>query len=218
MQFNERTLTILKNFSTINMSLLINPGNTITTMASDKSMLATADVAENFERQFAIYDLSKFLGVFSLFQNPDIVINEKFATISSGRRKVNYVFADIETIPVPKSNKIELSDIIVEFDLSLGMLKDIKKASSVLDLPEIAVMAEDGDLSIKSFDSQNPTGDTYNIKVGGCDDTFSFIFKTDKLKMLDQDYTIMVDRRGIIQFKASDINYWVPVEHNSKNK
>lgn len=218
MQLNERTLTILKNFNSINSSILINPGNIITTMALDKTMLATAEIAESFDKQFGIFDLSKFLGVLSLFENPDIIINEKYATISSGRRNVTYVFADTETIPAPKSNKIDLKEVFVAFDMSLGMLKDIKKASAVMSLPEIAIFAEDNELSIKAFDSQNPTGDTYNIKIsdGDYDSNFSFIFKTDKLKMIDQDYRVYVDRMGICKFEAPDISYWLTVEYNSK--
>jgi hypothetical protein len=218
MQFDDRTLLILKNFNTINQSILIKPGNFITTMSANKSMLATAKVTESFEKQFAIYDLSRFLGVFSLFDKPELVINEKFATIKSGSKRVNYTFADPETIPVPKSSSIDLEDVVVEFEMTAAMLKDIKKASDILGLPEIAIVADAGSLKVKTFDSQNPTGDTYDINISEIEQEFSFIFKTENLKFLEQDYNVKVDSRGIAQFTGVDIQYWVPVEHNSKKK
>ena len=61
------TIEILKNFCSINKSLVINPGNKLSTLSINKNILAIADVEEQFESQMSIYDLGVFLGGLSLF-------------------------------------------------------------------------------------------------------------------------------------------------------
>ena len=52
-----RTVEILKNFCTINKSIVIKPGNQIATLSINKNILAIADVEETFDSEIAIYDL-----------------------------------------------------------------------------------------------------------------------------------------------------------------
>ena len=61
------TIEVLKNFCSINKSLVINPGNKLSTLSINKNILAYADVEESFDSQMSIYDLGVFLGGLSLF-------------------------------------------------------------------------------------------------------------------------------------------------------
>ena len=72
MKLSNETVTVLKNFSTINQNLVIKPGNKISTMSAMKNIVAKATVEETFDREFAIYDLNSFLGELSLFDKPDL--------------------------------------------------------------------------------------------------------------------------------------------------
>ena len=40
MKFSERTLTVLKNFATINPSIVFNPGKTLRTISPTKTVMA----------------------------------------------------------------------------------------------------------------------------------------------------------------------------------
>ena len=51
MKLSENTLSVLKNFSTINQNLLIKPGKTLSTMSAMKNIVATAKVEEDFKQQ-----------------------------------------------------------------------------------------------------------------------------------------------------------------------
>jgi hypothetical protein len=42
MKINNKTLNILKNFATINPSIIVKPGNTLKTISSSKTILARA--------------------------------------------------------------------------------------------------------------------------------------------------------------------------------
>ena len=71
MKLSKKTLAILKNFATINQSIVVKPGNKLETISNVKDVFAKVEVEETFENNFAIYDLNEFLGVVSLFEDPD---------------------------------------------------------------------------------------------------------------------------------------------------
>ena len=78
MKLSKETIEVLKNFASINSNILVNPGDTLTTVSPVKNVLAEAKVPESFPIQFGLWDLNKFLGVVSLFQDPEFVFDEKF--------------------------------------------------------------------------------------------------------------------------------------------
>ena len=56
-----RTVEILKNFCSINKSIVIKPGAQLATLSINKNILAVADVEEAFDSEIAIYDLGMFI-------------------------------------------------------------------------------------------------------------------------------------------------------------
>ena len=60
MKLSQKTNEVLKNFSSINNSLLFNEGTVLRTVSPTKSVMGRAEVTESFPRQFAIYDLNQF--------------------------------------------------------------------------------------------------------------------------------------------------------------
>ena len=66
-QLSKKTIDLLRNFSTINKSILIQPGKFLQTMSVNKNIIAMGQIAENIPEQMAIYDLPLFLGALSLF-------------------------------------------------------------------------------------------------------------------------------------------------------
>ena len=71
MQLSEKTVSLLKNFSGINQSILFKSGNKLRTISVMKNILAEVQVEEEFEKDFGIYDLNQFLNAMSLYQNPN---------------------------------------------------------------------------------------------------------------------------------------------------
>ena len=61
MKLTSKTISILKNFSTINQNLMVKTGNALSTMSAMKNIVAQAEVTEKFPQDFAIYDLNEFL-------------------------------------------------------------------------------------------------------------------------------------------------------------
>lgn len=217
MKLDQRTLQVLKNFSGINPSILFKTGNILKTVTPTKTILAKATLEQEFPSSFAIYDLSKFLSVLSLFDDPDLEIGEKSVVIRSGRKKVNYVFADPNTIVAPKDDKeIRFPNADVSFELTNEALTDVTKALGVLRQPEIAIVGNGETITLQTTNSKDPTSDEYSVEVGETDKNFNFIFKAENLRLLPDNYQVDIASAGISRFSSKDVEYYVAIEANSK--
>lgn len=216
MKLSNRTVSVLKNFASINPSLQLNEGNVLRTISPNKTILAKATLQDNIDRTFAIYDLSRFLGVVSLFNEPVFELKEQMAVITSQGRKVSYTYADPSTIVVPPSKEIKLGSVDVSFSLTSDQYSEIMKALGVMSFSDLAVVGEEGKIYLRATDTKNPSSDKYDIEVGETDSAFTAVFRTENLKMLLANYEVSISSAGISHFKSDDIEYWVSIEANSK--
>ena len=183
MKFGNRTTQVLRNFATINPSIQFNEGKTLRTISPNKTMMAKAKLEDMVDGEFAIYDLSRLLGISSMFADPTFELEEKKIRIESEGRAVSYTYADPSTIVVPPSKEITVDAFDVEFDLSQENLAEMMKAIGILSLPELAIIGEDGHILLRALDTKNPSSDKYDIIVGETDKEFVAVFKTDNLKL-----------------------------------
>lgn len=215
MKFEPTTIQVLKNFSSINPSMLFKPGNVISTVSPTKSVLAKARVNQKFDRQFAIYDLSRLLSAMSLFENPEIEFSEKHLTIKNNERVLDYRFADPSTIIVPPEKDVNLPTEDVSFKLTMTNLQDIQKALSTLGMPEIAVVGDGKKMWLQVTDTKNAQGDSYKIILGDVAKKFRLVFKAENLKLIPQDYDVRITSKGLSHFKGNqviDVEYWIALE------
>jgi gp45 sliding clamp, C terminal len=217
MKLSENTINILKNFATINPSLLVNPGNTITTMSPAKSIYAKANVEENFPTRFAIYELSKFLGITSLIKDAELDFGERQVNIVSGRQTVNYTYADPSMIVAPDPNKdINFPAADVEFSISQEELQKVVRASGVLQLPEIAVTGDSHHITVTATNSKNPSSDVFSIEVGTTDKSFNMIFKVENIiKLISSNYDVMISSKGLSKWSTNNMFYYIATEASS---
>jgi hypothetical protein len=220
MKFESRTLQILKNFSTLNPSLQFKQGSVISTVTPNKTVMAKASIKEQIPATFAIYELSKFLSVLSLFDNPTITLDEKFLLIGDGKQSVQYTFANPDNIVVPSNRDIALPSIDITFKLTASVLQSVLKAMAVLGLPEIAVTGKDGKLYVQAINVKNSASDKFSVQIESdyninANATFSMVFLADNMKIILDDYDVSISSRGIAHFKGKDIEYWVATESSS---
>lgn len=216
MKLSQRTIQVLRNFSTINPSIQFEAGNVLKTISPNKTVMAKATLEDNIPSTFAIYDLSRFLGVVSLFDSPEFKLAERMVNIQSPGRKVSYTFADPSTIILPPNKEINIGITDVEFELRQENFAEIMKALGVMSFPDLVVAGENGKVILRATDTKNPSADTYDIEVGETDLTFSAVFKTENLKILPNSYQVEITSRGISHFKSADVEYWISIEANSK--
>ena len=107
MNLSDSTLNLLKNFSTINQSILFKEGNSLRTISVMKNILAEATINEDIPQDFGIYDLNQFLNGLSLHQSPDLdFANNGYVVIKEGRSRSKYFFADPNVIVTPPEKPI----------------------------------------------------------------------------------------------------------------
>ena len=219
MKLSENTLNILKNFSTINSSMMFKEGNVITTVSSRKNILAKAEVDETFERDFGIYELNRFISVLDLFEEPEINIKETNLEISdNGGNKTRYGYADQSIITQPPEKDPNFPEAEIQFKLTHDVLQKVQRACGVMSLPEIAVVGDGETISLTALDVKNESSDTFSVTVGEADANFRMIFKTENLKLINGDYNVQISSKGISHFKSVDtsLQYWIALESNSQ--
>jgi hypothetical protein len=220
MKISPATLNVLKNFASINSSIVVEKGSVLKTISALGNIMATAVVPETFEAPFAIYDLGQFLGAVSLFDDPDFEFHQSFVKISSGNRSIRYFYSDPSLIKSVGEKKVTLPSRDVEFNLSDNQLGGLLKAASVLQVPEIAVLSDGKSKSrIVAIDSKQSTSNEFNITVDHeSDKSFAFYFKSENLKLITGDYAVAICARGISEYKNTkqDVTYWIAIEANSK--
>ena len=209
---------MLKNFSDINMSIEIKKGNILRTVSVQKNILAQAELEEEFPQDFAIYELNRFLGAVSLFDDPELTFNGKSTNIGAGRHSVDYVYCDPSMIVTPPENNITFPDPEVKFTMTQDALSQVLKASNVLGTPEIAVESDTGNINIKALDVNNDSTDTFTVALDEKSDSkFRFVFKTENMKMLPGNYDVEISSKGISHYslQGQKLEYWIATEASS---
>jgi len=218
MKLSDKTVNILKNFSSINQSILFKEGNKLRTISVMKNILAEAVIDEDIPKTFGIYDLNQFLNGLGLHQSPDLDFeNDSYVVIKEGRMRSKYFFADENVIVTPPEKDITLPSQDVCFELDTNQLDKLLKAASVYQLPDISAIGEAGVVKLVVRDKKNDTSNDFSIVVGETESEFIFNFKVENIKIIPGTYEVVVSRKLLASFtnKNYDLSYWIALEPDS---
>jgi hypothetical protein len=218
MKLSEKTLSLLKNFSGINQSILFKKGTKLRTISVMKNILAEVEVEEEFERDFGIYDLNQFLNAMSLYQNPQLKFaNDSYVTVSEGNARSKYFFADPAVIVTPPEKYISLPSEDVCFELNTQQLDKLLKAAAVYGVPDLSVVGEAGVVKLVVRDKKNDTSNEYSLVVGETTGTFVLNFKVENIKILPGSYEVVISKKLLSRFQSEDKNltYYIALEPDS---
>jgi hypothetical protein len=216
MKISDNTLNVLKNFSTINQSIAIKQGNTLRTISEAKNILAQAVVNEAFPQDFAVYELNQFLGLDSIFEDPDYTFGESAVTVSEGTTRSRYTYTDPSMVTTPPEKNLELPSKEVSFSMTSDDFAKVRNAANQLQLPNIVIRGSDGVITVTATDIQNPSSNEYSREVGTTDAVFQFVFRPENMKLISDDYQVTVSSKGISHFKGQLIEYWIATEKGSE--
>jgi hypothetical protein len=221
MELSNRTVEILRNFSTINPNIVVNGGNVLKTMSIAKNIVSRAEIDESFPNTFGIYDLSEFLSVLSLVDRPSITFGENFCTVSdgSGLSSVKYFYSDPEMLSAPKKD-IVMPECEVKFLLTNETLSKIKRASSALGYENISIRPNGSAVEITVVDTDDSTSNSFSVLVEGQfpeGADFNFIMGVNNMKLLGEDYEVSISTKLISHFKSitSNTQYFIALEKSS---
>jgi hypothetical protein len=218
MRLSDKTLVLLKNFSSINQSILIQEGKSLRTMSVMKNILAEANIEDEFPRDFGIYDLNQFLNGLALHENPELDFsNDSYVVIREGKTRSKYFFSDPSLIVTPPEKAIVLPTEDVTFKLNTQQLDRLLKAASVYQLQDLSAVGGDGVVKLMVRDKKNDTSNDFSVVVGETDASFSFNFKVENIKILPGSYDVTVSRKLLSRFESRDydLTYYIALEPDS---
>jgi len=228
MKVSKDTLDVLKNFSGIQCNLLIEPGSTIKTISEQKNVLAECKVADTFDTEIAIYDLNKFIGVISLFKDPDFQFNQKSVCIKEADPKaatfVEYRYAEKRTLKYPDRD-LNMPDVAIEFTLKKDDLEALLKASAVMGVGNFILKGDGETAELLVCDLKNVTSNTYSVGVKVVNHSavgeYIICLNADTLKFIPDDYNVQVTKQ-VCRFESVgraknglDLVYHVATESTS---
>ena len=229
MKLSKETLTVLKNFATVNSNLWVPHGRRIRTMTTMKTTLAEATLPDEFERDFGIYDLSMFLSVLGMYDEPEIQFKDQFMTIGdlSGRSHTRFYYASPSVVLKPSDKNLGdlFGDADVSFDLPSEDLKRVMKSAAVLRNPEIAFVSRAGETTVDvvATNVAVDTANEFSSRLGSDvaeERDFMIVFKTTNLLMIETDYRVTLSEHKLAQFVGkhggADLTYWVASEKDGR--
>ena len=218
MKLSDKTISLLKNFSTINQSILFKRGTKLSTISVMKNILAEATIEEELPKDFGIYDLGQFLNGLSLHHNPELDFqDDSYVVIKEGRSRSKYFFADSNCIVTPPEKTLTLPDETVSFELSTSQLDKLLKAAAIYQLPDLCVVGGEGVVKVLVRDKKNDTSNDFSIVVGETDSTFSFNFKVENIKIVPGTYNVVVSQKLLSRFTCQNyaLKYYIALEPDS---
>lgn len=221
MQITKVTQDLLVNFTRINPSVLINPGNVISTISPAKNILARAEVSEKFDHQICIYDLSQFLSIAkqSIFEGAEYNFYEKYVDIKKEDWSVTYNYASPSTIIVPPNKLPDMPEADIQVRIEEDTLKNVLNMSNILHKDDISINSDGDKINISVIDKSDSSSNSYSSFLGdGNGSVFNMFFKKESLMILPGTYDVSLSGKFISHFEHDDgdLQYWIALEQDSE--
>ena len=217
MFLSQETVSVLKNLSTINQSILIKQGKKLRSMSVMKNILVETDIIEEFTRDVAIYDLNQFLNCLSLIPGAEVNLGDNAIEITDGSNTIEYRYSDPSVITAPPEKELTLPSEDVEVVLTEEHLETVKKAAAVLQIPDVSFIGDGEIIYLTVRDKKNSGSNAYRIAVGETDNVFQFNLKTENLKLMAGDYDVLISSKNLAKFisHSRPITYFIAIEPDS---
>ncbi len=228
-KLSKATIDLLRNFSTINKSILIEPGKFLETISVNKNIIAMTQIKEFIPEQMAIYDLPLFLGALSLFKTPYLYFPDKKKVVvydEETQGKTTFYYSDPGIIVTPPEFNGDLPDKEIHFDLPMRDIQQLMQAAKVYGVEDLCVQGFEGQYSVLVKDKKNDTSNVFSLplkkvtferpsEVTDERRNFCYCFKVENLKLLDGSYHVTISKKNIAAFISlthNDLSYYIALE------
>jgi hypothetical protein len=215
MKLSEATIEVLKNFSTLNQSLLFKKGSVLKTITPTSTVLGIAKIKEVFPLDFAIYDLNKFLAKLSLYKDCKLDFKEDRLVFKSddGRRSDYTKYCSIKVIKSPPDKELSLDNPEYQFVMSQEDLLWQRKSAGISGSQHLIFRGDGKKIYLQSTDMKDDSSDLSSTAVGETTGKFACVIKTEYLKIMDGSYRVKLSG-DFVKFENTerDLEYFVAVE------
>lgn len=194
MKLSQNTLTILKNFATINKGIVFHPGNKL--FSRRESLIADATIAESFEVEKGVADLSQLLNIIALYNDPVLEFGEKFLRVaeSDGAAETKYGYAPPGIVTggtVPKKKTMEITEQVIDFVLTEEQWIKLQKATSILSREEVKITSDGKVVRIGTAGKKTEDQSSFSLvlEADAHGVSCNMVYKRDDMPLLKGSYT-----------------------------
>jgi hypothetical protein len=222
MKLSDNTISVLKNFSTINQSLLFKTGNVIKTLSVLKTVFAEVTVDENFDKDFALYDLNKLLAKLSLYKDADIALeSDRLIVSTDNKKKSDYIkYCSPQTIVSPPNYKsVSINSVDCSFKLEKEDLDWMRRSAGISSSPHFVFESDGQKILFTATDVDDDSADQSKIELGTATsrNKFRVVLKVENIKLIDGSYNVEVSKKGVAKFTHTQLplHYVIAIESKS---
>ena len=221
MKFCGETLSLLKNFASINMNMVFTPGDTVKTLSNANSIFAKATIKEEIPNEFYIYDLNSLLAMLTLVENQEVEFGDKSLIISSEKGKFEYFYSSADIVKAPPAGEIEHT-AVYSFTLTADDVQMIMKAAAITGAPTISVTNKNQNVMLSIGDRKNLSSSNFKKDLGTAFNDFDVFIAVENLKVIPDAYEVTVaktpnGKAKFLHFKhmTRALQYWIACEPGS---
>ena len=222
---SKKTLDVLKNFSTINSSIVFRQGSTVRTISNAENILAKFTGEEVFPTDFAIYDLSQFLSGLRILDDPTLEFgNEDYVVLRGNNIAIKYYYSDPEiTLKVAPDKSVRFPGSNMGFDLDKSLLNKGLNISGKFGFRDLSFCSDGTSSFINFSDKEMDTSNSCRFDLPNATTTgeYDLNMKVDNLRVYPKaSYRVSVSEHLLSEWVVSDwegsqdvnLKYYVALE------
>ena len=221
MKFGTETISLLKNFASINTNIVFKAGDIVSTISNARNIFAKATIKEIIPNEFAIYELNSMLSMITLMDNQEIDFGDKCLMVTSPAGKFEYYYSNPEVVTAAPDGEIEHVDVY-RFKLTAEDVQMIMKAAAITGAPTISVTCKEQAVTLSVSDRKNDTAANFRKQLGTSLDSFDVYIAVENLKVIPDAYEVSVaktpnGKAKFLHFKheSRQLQYWIAAEPGS---
>lgn len=222
MKFSGETLSLLKNFASINTNIFFRQGNIISTISSADAIFARAKIKETIPNEFAVYDLNSLLATLTLIENQNIEFEDNKLVISSERGTFEYFYSSPDVVKKAPEKTIDHVSVF-SFKLAAEDIQMVMKAANVTKAPYISVICKDQSVSLVVSDRKNNSSNNFKKTLGTAFNDFDMMFAVENFRVIPDAYEVTVAKMEsgkakflYLKHESRDLEYWIAADPISR--
>ena len=213
-------IMLLKNFSDVNPSILFVDGNVQSVRSKLGQLIAVAEFDMDFPREFALFDLNKFLQVYGLVESTgsvQIEVGENVITVFNETTKQG-LLATSKTNITPTVRTEPKIDPDIEFEISEADLVYAKKSASINGFEDLMFRCDGKDVHVVTYNAEVPNSEQHTRKIGEYDKNFEIIISISNMVLLNDDYYVKLYKKSQVRFQSKNraYNFYIALNANAK--
>ncbi|AVO22950.1 sliding clamp DNA polymerase accessory protein [Erwinia phage vB_EamM-Bue1] len=212
-----RTLSILQNFSGVCPSIVLQPGKKLRVVSDSATVIAMADIEEDFPSEFPVLDITKLLAILKLksFKECKLEFTDKKITLNGDKVELAF-WASAKELTAPPPEDLILDDVNFQAEVTADTLDEFIRVCNVLSHKTAKLVNKNGKTYLTGTTAELENSNDYVVELGETTlGDCSFPLDVSNLKMMSSGYIIKAcEEMQVASFESSDasLKYFVGLQ------